>query len=249
MHDPSAGILVRMAAPENSHIYRDLMRFKPEHLTLNAWAVQAGVSRAVWADMRRHGNPSRRTLEKLLTAIGSSLAEFEALRLGHEPVAWESAGRLDEGRAQSWVPPQPAPLSLLRTTLAGEWGEPGSGIDLMQIWPSDVVERLPRPPSLAGDAQAYAITIVGEAMWPRFKPGRRIAIAPRSSVAIGDDVLVRFKSPGETREIGGAGPALMANLVGRTNAHLKLAQFNPNSTFQIDAAEVESIQKIAGELF
>jgi len=238
-----------MAAPENSRIYSDLMRFKPEHLTPNAWAVQAGVSRAVWADMRRHGNPSRRTLEKLLSSIGSSLAEFEALRLGLEPVAWESAGRLDEGRAQSWTPAQPASLPLLRTILAGEWGTPGSGIDLMQIWPSDLVERLSRPASLAGDAQAYAITVVGEAMWPRFKPGRRIAIAARASVAIGDDVLVRLKPQGESREIGSAEPALVANLAGRTNEYLKLAQFNPNSTFQIDAAEVESIQKIAGELF
>jgi hypothetical protein len=32
-------------------------------LTLNAWAVNAGVSRTVWANIRRHGNPSRRTLK------------------------------------------------------------------------------------------------------------------------------------------------------------------------------------------
>ena len=32
--------------------------------------------------MRRHGNPSRRKLEKLLSAAGSPLAEFEALRIG-----------------------------------------------------------------------------------------------------------------------------------------------------------------------
>ena len=51
----------------------------PEGLSPNAWAVKAGVSRTVWADMRRHGNPSRRTLELLLAAADSSLAEFEAL--------------------------------------------------------------------------------------------------------------------------------------------------------------------------
>jgi hypothetical protein len=71
-----------MSADEDCAIYRDLMRFKPEELTANGWAVKAGVSRTVWADMRRHGNPSRRTLEKLLAAASSSLAEFEALRLG-----------------------------------------------------------------------------------------------------------------------------------------------------------------------
>src|SRR5215210_7775686 len=70
---------------EESPVYRDLMRFRPDGLSPNGWAVQAGVSRSVWADMRRHGNPSRRTLEKLLAAAGSSLAEFEALRVGPEP--------------------------------------------------------------------------------------------------------------------------------------------------------------------
>ena len=67
-----------MTPSQESDIYRQLMRFKPEDLSANAWAVRAGVSRTVWADMRRHGNPSRRTLEKLLGAVGSSLAEFEA---------------------------------------------------------------------------------------------------------------------------------------------------------------------------
>src|SRR3954469_17743583 len=97
-----------MTADEDSPIYRDLMRFKPDALSPNAWAIKAGVSRTVWADMRRHGNPSRRTLEKLLTAADSSLAEFEALRLGPE------APRVPDGRAGAVGDPRwtwaPAPL-------------------------------------------------------------------------------------------------------------------------------------------
>ena len=104
-------------------IYRDLMRFKPEGLSPNAWAVKAGVSRTVWSDIRRHGNPSRRTLEKLLTAAGSSLAEFEALRIG--PELRGSAGaaaesRLGDGRG-SWLPKALPPLPLITSSLAGEW--------------------------------------------------------------------------------------------------------------------------------
>ena len=55
-----------MVLTDDPPLYRDLMRLKPDELTPNAWAVQAGVSRTVLSDMRRHGNPSRRTLEKLL---------------------------------------------------------------------------------------------------------------------------------------------------------------------------------------
>src|SRR5215212_7554641 len=134
MHDLSAGILARMAAIEESQIYRDLMRFRPEHLTPNAWAVKAGVSRAVWADMRRHGNPSRRTLEKLLEAAGSSLAEFEALRIGHESSAAKAmAGRVGDAGGRAWTPAELPPLLLIHTSLAGEWDEPGGGIDLVEV--------------------------------------------------------------------------------------------------------------------
>jgi hypothetical protein len=250
MHDPSTGILARMAAAQESQVYRDLMRFKPEHLTPNAWAVKAGVSRAVWADMRRHGNPSRRTLEKLLAVVGSSLAEFEALRLGDEPGSRATvSGRVGDAGARGWAPSQLPPLPLVRTSLAGEWSEPGSGVDLMEVRSGELIDRLPRPASLAGDPQSYAVTIVGKAMWPRFRPGRRIAVSPRSAVAIGDDVLVRLKSPPAHREEASADFALVAELVRRTNESVELRQFNPDRTFQVDAAAIDSIYKIAGELF
>ena len=55
--------------PNNgTRLFEELMRFKPAGLTANGWAVKAGISRAFWNDLKRHGNPSRRTLEKLLSA-------------------------------------------------------------------------------------------------------------------------------------------------------------------------------------
>src|SRR3954466_4860259 len=120
-----------MASGDGSQIYEDLMRFKPQELTPNAWAVKAGVSRTVWTDMRRHGNPSRRTLEKLLTAASSSLAEFEALRLGPQASASSAVpGSFEDKRAWDWNPARLPGLPLLATQLAGEWGEAGSGIEL-----------------------------------------------------------------------------------------------------------------------
>jgi phage repressor protein C with HTH and peptisase S24 domain len=38
------------------------------------------------------------------------------------------------------------------------------------------------------------LTIVGDSMWPRFRPGRRIAVSVKAAVAVGDDVLVKLKS-------------------------------------------------------
>ena len=93
-----------MVLTDEPPLYRDLMRLKPDELTPNGWAVKAGVSRTVWSDMRRHGNPSRRTLEKLLDAAGSSLAEFEALRIGRAPLPFA---------------PSPAPVRRMPARLAG----------------------------------------------------------------------------------------------------------------------------------
>jgi len=236
-----------MATGEDSQVYRDLMRFKPEGLSPNAWAVKAGVNRTVWADMRRHGNPSRKTLEKLLVAAGSSLAEFEALRIGGSGangavLAGEGVG---ESRRRAWTPQSLPPLPLRECALAGEWGESGSGIELMEVRSTEL-DRLPRPQSLAGDADAYAITMVGDSMWPRFRPGSRIAVSPRAPVAIGDDVLARLQPKPDAEH--GIERVLIAHLVKRGADAFELRQFNPDVTVKMGATELDAVLKIAGEL-
>lgn len=223
------------------------MRFKPESLSPNAWAVKAGVSRTVWTDMRRHGNPSRRTLEKLLAVAGSSLAEFEALRLGSEPrqpVAAAARGHVGDTR-WGWTPAQLPPLPLVSSSLGGEWGQ-GSGIEITEVRPGELLERLPRPLSLAGDPEAYALTIVGAAMWPRFRPGSRIAVSPRAPVAVGDDVLARLHP--EQGAAGGIERVLIMHLVKRSADAFELRQFNPDLTIQLGARDADAVVKIVGEL-
>lgn len=234
-----------MGSADESAIYRDLMRFKPDRLTPNAWAVRAGVSRTVWADMKRHGNPSRRTLEKLLAAAGSSLAEFEALRIGAETGAPPpAASGVGEARRRGWAQAPLPSLPLLSSSLAGEWGDPGDGVELMLIRSGEPIDHLPRPQSLAADESAYAVTVVDNSMWPRFRPGRRLAVSPRSPVTIGDDVMVRLRAKG-----GGEGDlVLLKELVKRTADGLELRQFEPDITFRVPAAEVAAIEKVVGEL-
>jgi SOS-response transcriptional repressor LexA len=239
-----------MGAGDESPIYRDLMRFKPEDLTPNGWAVKAGVSRTVWADMRRHGNPSRRTLEKLLSAAGSSLAEFEALRVADVPAGESAVGSgLADRRASLWGGPTLPALPLLATAMAGEWDDPTSRIELTELCTSELIDRIPRPVSLASDRAAYAITIVGDSMWPRFRPGRRVAVSPKAPVAIGDDVLVRLKeAPLQNRSKLDSVFVLIKELVRRTGSGVELRQFNPEVTFRVAAEEIVAIEKVAGEL-
>jgi len=236
-----------MSADEDLPIYLDLMRFKPDALTPNAWAVKAGVSRTVWADMRRHGNPSRRTLEKLLAAANSSLAEFEALRIGREALSRDAMpGLLGDKQGFEWNPARLPRLPLLATNLAGEWGQTGSRVELTEVSWEKLIDQMSRPPSLAGDHDAYALTIVGDSMWPRFRPGRVIAVSPRSPVALGDDVVLRLRFPAASA--GKSQPVLIKELVRRSNTDIQLRQFTPDLIFSVDTKEVEAIDKIAGEL-
>ena len=223
------------------------MRFKPEGWSANAWAVTAGVSRTVWTDMRRHGNPSRRTLEKLLTAAGSSLAEFEALRVSDAPsgIPTPTGAQVGDVRSGGWRPAPISPLPLIATALAGSWGAPDDQIELTELRRGEILDHLPRPASLAGDPGAYALTIVGDSMWPRFRPGRRIAVSPKAPVAIGDDVVVALRSD----QSRGATTALLKELVRRTASFVELRQFNPDVTFRVGISQITSIQRAMGELF
>lgn len=220
-----------------ARLFEELMRFKPDGLTANGWAVKAGVSRAIWADLRRHGNPSRRTLEKLLGAAGSSLAEFEALRVGRPAIRPDDNGNGLADPKRGWRNAALDPIPLFDTRLAGEWGKADSGVECHSVDRSNIIGRIDRPSSLAADRDAYAVTMVGEAMWPRFRGGRRLLVSPATPVAIGDDVLVEL--------VGGG--VLIKELVRRSAHSIELRQFNPDRTFRLKASDIEAIEKVVGE--
>lgn len=224
------------ATGDGAQLFEDLMRFLPEGMTANAWAVKAGVSRTIWADLRRHGNPSRRTLEKLLAAAGSSLAEFEALRIGERAfMASDARAMAESGRG--WRGAPLAPIPLLATSIAGKWSRARSGIDLLSVDRSQVVGKVDRPAVLAGDREAYALTMVGESMWPRFRKGRRLLVSPAAEVAVGDDVLVLLAGD----------KVLIGELIDRSRGKIELRQFNPDLTFAVDIDDIEAIHRLVGE--
>lgn len=230
-----------------TQLFEELMRFKPAGLTANGWAVKAGVSRTFWNDLRRHGNPSRRTLQKLLAAAGSSLAEFEALRIGQPLDSAAGAGpsaNVADMRPAGWRAAPLAPVPLLETRLAGEWGKAGTGVEVIDLHLGGERALVARPASMAGDRQAYAFAMVGHAMWPRFRPGRQLLISPAAPIAIGDDVVVQLAGPAGQRPV----KLLVKELVRRTAGFVELRQFTPDVTFLVEAPKVAQIHKVMGEV-
>ena len=230
----------------DSHIYRDLMRFKPDGWTANAWAVAAGVSRTVWTDMRRHGNPSRRTLEKLLAAAGSSIAEFEALRFEAKSKIPDRPDNftLSDARPGAWQPSHLPALPLIASAAGGVWRHADPPIYLIEMRFSEVVDNLSRPPLLRNDGRAFALTVVTQGMWPRFRPGRRLAVSPQAQIAVGDDILVTLSVDQST----GRATALIGELVGQGPRHIELRQFSPDTVFQVPSGQFSAVHKIVGEL-
>jgi SOS-response transcriptional repressor LexA len=239
---------------ETNPTYEALMALRPADLTPNAWAVKAGVSRSVWTDIRKHGAPTRKTLERLLGAVGVSVAQFELSRYAvHSEVIGTGLSVQDIERPYRG-PLRDKRVPLLGTAYGGEWSD---GVELTELHLSEVLDYLARPPSLDNDPESYAVEIVGESMAPRFEPGERAWVSPKSPVRPGDDVIVQLRgdapAEGDDRRdnpdfADRVSHVLIKRLVRQSAKFVVLQQFNPAETFEVPAARVAAIHRVRGRL-
>lgn len=130
--------------------------------------------------------------------------------------------------------------------------DPERDIEMAEFDMAEVVDHVARPQSLSRDDQAYALTVVGDSMMPRFRPGRRVIVSPKAPVSIGDDVVVQLR--GSTIQTAPTNPdpitlVLIKELVRRTASYIELRQFNPDVTFRIESERVAKIHKVIGEVY
>lgn len=225
----------------------DLMRFLPDGMTLNGWAVGAGVSRAVWGDIRRHGNPSRRTLERLLDFVGSSLAEFEALRIhsamGVADAAHPGLSAVLADRRKGWLGERRAQLPLYRA-LAMEPLMLGMVRVPAFCLTDDRLGSIDRPSSMQAMADCYAFSLPVGNMWPRYRQGRRLIVTPALAPALGDDLLITIAA----RPSSGAEPLrVVAELVWQDVDAVRLRYFSPGVEFTLERSWIGKMERIAGE--
>lgn len=232
---------IASAASAGEAMIADLVRFKPQGMTLNGWAVGAGVNRAVWGDIRRHSNPSRRTLERLLGFAGSSLAEFEALRIGSDQVSASAPGDLVRDRRAGWADGAAPAIPVVEARLGAPWPSPGSQFASI-VMKAEFVGRIERPSSLLHEAGLFAFAMPSATMWPRFRQGRTFIVAPSMPVSPGDDVLVRIVDQARTEMV-----AVVGEIVELTAASITLRQFNPAATISVERSDIAAVQRIAGE--
>lgn len=154
-----------------------------------------------------------------------------------------------EGRPLSLVgPAQIKGIPLIGTAFGVELEEL-EDIETIELMLDQVIDHIARPPMLAGDDQAYAITIVGDSQAPRFEPGELAFISPKSPYGMNDDVLVRIHTTGQDNI------ALLKRLVRQTPAAIELMQFNPAKIFTVPIERIArddngklAIHRIRGRL-
>ena len=226
-----------MAIDKSNHgdaLLFDLEKFRPEGMTLNGWAVAAGVSRAVWGDIRRHGNPSRKTLEKLLAVAQSSLAEFEALRVG-TPILLCPESPTYSGLAEYqrvWRS-KGSDLSALATMAAGNLGGSQAMVPLLRA-----AGPIPKAP--------FALRVCVTNMEPRFRAGRSIVIDPQLRCLPGNDVMVGVVSETSRSPVA---TFFIAHLVDQSGDRMMLRQYAPPVDFDMPIYTVAFVYKVLGEAF
>lgn len=189
----------------------------------------------------------RDTLAKLQTAY----PDFPKWNSGNRTVLSEVAEFGDRPFEEKFGSGELSTIPVLGSAIGMSSFDPERHIELMEIDEGEVLDYIRRPLSLSGDKDAYALTVVGDSMWPRFRPGRRVIVSPRASVSIGDDVIVQLKgSEAQTALNRDAVTAvLIKELVRRSASYIELRQFNPHETFQVPMNQVATIHRVIGEVY
>lgn len=228
-------------------------------LTEREASMQATGKPDLIRDMRRRqGLPRGDRLQRLARVLGTTSdwlldgGAFEAALPGGTADVQDTGLSDAEAQAALGDPRSRLPrLPLVGSAIGGAFDE-AEHVELTELVLGDVLDHLPRPEKLAGDRRAYALTIVGESMAPRFEPGEVALVSPQQPVAIGDDVIVQLRSQaGDDADPDHANRVTMVlikRLVRRTARELTLRQFNPETTFTVPIGQVAATHKVVGRV-
>lgn len=130
--------------------------------------------------------------------------------------------------------------------------DPERDIELTELDMSEVLDQVARPSSLARDGEAYALTVIGDSMEPKFEPGARVIVSPRARISPNDYVVVQLR--GNDIQVAATNPdpvtlVLIKRLIKRSASFIELRQFNPDITFRVEADKVAKIHRVIGEVY
>lgn len=239
---PSVGYCRQMVSDPVS-LFDRLMAVKPAGLSPNAWTVRAGLSRSALADIKRRGNASWETMEKLLGAIGVTQAEFEAGVRAEEKEPPAPAVQAVKLAFRGDDRPRDVPVLGTAECAGTEYAADGGRVWVETMMLDDeVVDHVRRPASLDNRRDVYAIYFSGTSMEPRYEAGELAYVDPKRAPKAGNYVVVQLrKAEGDGERIF---KVLCKRLLKTTSSYIELEQFNPPIRFRVDRADVAHVHRI-----
>lgn len=119
------------------------------------------------------------------------------------------------------------------------YGQAVGGVDGEFVMNGTPLDYVPAHPSVADVKDAYAVTVSGDSMSPRYEDGETCYIDPRVRVTRGDYVVVQIQY-----EDAGAPLAYVKRFVKRNAVELVLEQLNPPKELRFEAQFVVSVHYI-----
>ncbi|MEO5867184.1 MAG: S24 family peptidase [Sphingomonas sp.] len=234
----------RLMANARNTIYELLLSVKPDTLTEGAWTSRAGVSRSFFTDLKNGSIPRTNTLEKVLSAIGMTPAQFYDLDGARKALPPDSTATRN---LPFTTATESMDLPLMGTAQASDMELEHNGaiqfVERMDLDMSTVVEYLRRPPALAGRDDVYAITVIGDSCAPRYEDGDPAYVEARRQPRPGDYVVVQLVQRDDNGH-GRLSIALLKQLVRKTSTYVELCQTNPQLSFTIPLTNVHAIHRV-----
>jgi phage repressor protein C with HTH and peptisase S24 domain len=139
----------------------------------------------------------------------------------------------------------PLPRLLEPTWRGGETipvlGVAEAGKDGLVEWNGEVVDRVAKPPFMAGATNAYAVFVQGDSMWPRYSHGELVYVHPGRPVTPGCFVVAQFETPDSPTP-----RAFIKQYVRRGGTQTVLHQFNPKKDIALATAQLKALHRIVG---
>ena len=226
-----------------ARLWQLLDAIRPSDLNWAEWSRRARVSTSYFQDLKKGKTPSIDRLTRILGAIGMTLSDFHALESERDgaPIL-----RVDSPRAAFIAPGDPRDVPMLVTAQAADFEVSVDGAmqfaEQIDVHLDEVIDMVRRPPALRDNKAAYALTVRGMSMKPKFEDGDPIYVDPEQRPAIGDIVIVQLMR----RDSDGDGEVvsvLIKELVRRTADYIGLEQYNPPLRFRLTNREIYAIHR------
>lgn len=210
-------------------------------LSMAAFAKALGLAGA--SSVQRYENPTEYAGGYLKRDLVSAFAKVLIGR-GSPPIAHAEVWELAGPEFQPSAPP--APNATIGQKLPSSntyiplYGQAVGGINgEFLLNEGNRLTDILAPPALASVSGAYAVTVSGESMEPRYFDGEVVYVHPKRRPVRGDFVVVQIHNPND-----GPPLAFVKRLVRYSEAGLVLEQYNPAQELRFEHRAVVSVHVV-----